>query len=110
MADGQTIERTRLFKHVLLIDAKDDAADGVWIDVSSYVYASIELVLTDTGTVQVRGSDSSTRPLNSADGVQIGSNITTNSITNLASLPRWIKVKVTAAGQALSVLGVFRRA
>jgi hypothetical protein len=113
MPDGQVIETTRLFQHVILIDAKDDVANGVWIDVGQYQSGKIQVQLTDTGTVQIRGFNGSvnTLPAPAEDGIQIGSNITATGFTDIPNiLPRFIKAKVTAAGAALSVYGIFRRA
>lgn len=109
MANGDTVERLAAFEHIKLIDAVTATTSGQWVDVGEYVAADIEVNLATSATVQVFGSSAAAKPANATDGTQIGSNITTDSFTALAALPRWLKIKVTAVSGALSVLGVFRR-
>jgi len=112
---GESLVRTAQAEHIILADATDDTYTGTWIDVGEYQTACIHVVLTDTGTVQVMGysgtaAGAGTKPADATDGTQIGSDITSTSVTSiLTALPRWLKTKVTAAGDVVSVYGIFRR-
>lgn len=106
---GEKIVENAAFSHIRLVDASDDTYTGTWVDCGDFQTGHIYVLLTDTGTVQVMGSSAATRPTDATDGTQIGTDITATGFTSLTSLPRFLKTKVTAAGDALSVFGVFRR-
>jgi isocitrate dehydrogenase len=113
---GESLVRTAQAEHIIFADATDDTYTGTWIDMLEYQTLCVHVVLNDSGTVQVHGfsgtsAGAGTKPADATDGTQIGTDITTTSITSIVTaLPRWIKTKVTAAGAALSVYGVARRA
>lgn len=97
MASGQLIQQTRKFEHWYLIDAEAAATNnGVWIDSGAFDTGSIDVVISNTATVQIRGSDAPTRPADTAHGNQIGTDITASSIYSIQQPPRWLKARVSA--------------
>ena len=109
MAHGDLIVSNQRSSHIKLIDAAVGTTDGVWVDTIDYENGSIEITLTTSGTVQICGSNSPTRPLDSANGTQIGNDFTTQTLQCIDRLPRWLKARVTAVSGALSVLTVLRK-
>jgi hypothetical protein len=67
-----------------------------WIDVRGFPRLTVDVRLGGgTATIQIRGSNAPTKPLNSSDETQIGANITADSIVALDSPIRWIKMIVS---------------
>jgi hypothetical protein len=78
-----------------LLEDCEDAAPGVWLEVRGLGEFSVETSGITSATVQLRGSNEPTTP--TGDGTQIGSNITTNTITQVTGRYRWVKAMTPAA-------------
>ena len=72
--------------------------DGEWLGLEGFFPVSIELNGMNADTLQIRGSNLPTQPLNTAHGFQLGVDITSDQLVVLLAPVRWIKVRVTAAG------------
>ena len=70
--------------------------DGTWFDIHGLREYAIEASGITTGTIQLYGSNATTRPVDGTDGVQLGSNITANGLKQFTTPLRWIKAKVSA--------------
>ena len=68
---------------------------GDWVDVSDLENMTIDVYGITTATVQVRGFNTISKPLASADGRLIGSNITTDKMVAIHPM-KWVKIKVSA--------------
>lgn len=75
-------------------------SDGVgWIDTVAYSQALIHTEGMTTGTFQIRGSNQTARPAATDDELQIGSDFVdaaANVFTSVVTVPRWLKVMVSA--------------
>lgn len=109
MANGDEITRNQRTVHVKLVDAVVATTNGAWVDTLDYENGSIHVDIGTTGTVQIMGRNDPTRPADGTDGVQIGADITADSLYCIDRLPRWLKAKVTAVSGALSVYALFRK-
>lgn len=83
------------FSHYVLHDGATSAEDGTWVDVRAWRRISLQLTITNA-TCQVRGSLAATKPANTTDGVQIGSDISADCIVSLPDKYAWIKIKITS--------------
>lgn len=124
MAHGDLQYQTRHDRLVLFVDSAVATADGVWIDSAHYTELSLTLSGVTTAAIQVRGSDDLTKPANSTHGQPVTVALTTGTtaaaatvnVTNangsmyvVGTLPRWVKVQVTAwTTGTLVCYGLFR--
>ena len=109
MASGDFAAGGRFGQLFKLIDAVSATSDGVWIDATMLQHGSIEVTIATTATVQLRGSNAASKPANSADGFQIGSDITASGGFAIEHLPRFLKAKISAhTSGAVSVLAWLR--
>lgn len=85
----------KLLEH-LLLNGVTSNSDGTWFDVSSWRRIAVHVKLTDTPnlTVKIYGSNEPTKPSNSSDEVQIGSDITSDTIVELSVKLKWVKAKI----------------
>lgn len=95
MASGDLKENLGWRATYKLLDGVTATSDGVWVDCGLFTEGRAHLA-PGTGTLQLRGSDEDTKPANNTDGYQIGSDVTAVDDIEVAVLPRWIKVKVSA--------------
>lgn len=86
---------SKLFNQTTLLNAVGAVDDGVWIDTGNFNEASIHVEGITTATVQIRGSDESTKPANTDHAVQIGTDITADGRVEVAVLPRFIKARIS---------------
>lgn len=95
--DGTVRARFAGGENWTLIDDEDGATnDGVWMDASDFWSGSVDVAISGTATVQIRGDDSVTRPANTAHGRQVGDDITSSGSYSLVYAPRWVKARVSA--------------
>ena len=80
----------------VLLDDATATCPGDWTDVRKYVHKSVHVSGITTATVQIYGSNTPVEPLNTTDHVQLGANITADSIREITYPVKWIKVKVSA--------------
>lgn len=95
MADGDVIY-AREFKQWKLIDAAAATDNGVWIDTAQFGDGDIEVTISGTATVQIRGSSAPTIPANASHVNQIGSDVTASGDYDMIRAPRWLKARVSA--------------
>ena len=70
---------------------------GVWYDMTLWNQVSFDIRLGGgTSTVQIRFSNAATKPANSADEIQAGTDITADGIYTLIGPYRWVKVMISA--------------
>lgn len=97
----------------ILLDAVAVAGNGVWVDTTEVDSGSLEIIFTGTGTVQFHGSEADTRPLDSADGYDIGDPIvSTDGLDqgfSILEAPRWLKCDVVATTGTVTVLATIRQ-
>lgn len=114
MANGDWVEdgiipgygAYRLYR---LLDAQAGAADGVWVDVRRFPgFKTVDVSGIGTGTVQMRGSLEATKPADTTDASQIGSDITANGLNVYSSDVMWIKAKKSAAGNSTATTVLLR--
>jgi hypothetical protein len=96
-----------LLQHTFL-NAVVGTSNGVWWDVSGWNVKNIQVSGIIGDTVRVYGSNNPTCPANSADGVQVGADITVDNTSIASSVPwLWMKVKISTAGTGtISAWGV----
>ncbi len=75
-------------------------SDGVgWISTAGYSQVLIHTEGMTTGTFQIRGSNQTAQPAATDDEAQIGSDFVdaaANVFTSVTTVPRWLKVMVSA--------------
>jgi hypothetical protein len=86
---GRTIVRAQLLTNVTAI------ADGEWIDVSGLNQLSLDIRGITSATVQLRGSNEPTKPLDSTHGNQLGSDTTVDGFVIVSASVRWLKLRVS---------------
>ena len=96
MANGTKYYMDPEWAHFTLIDGAVATTDGAWVDVGRYAKCSIHVDGITTATVTINGSNAQAQPADSANGDQIGANITADGWASVDPLPRWIKARVTA--------------
>lgn len=82
-------------KEYTLVDAGAATSDGVWYDVTAWKRIAVHLIF-GVATMQIFGSNRPTKPANNVDDVQIGGDITSDTIYELTAKIKWIKVKTSA--------------
>lgn len=104
MAHGELIERApnrysggNIYA-ALMLDSVAAPNDGVWLDVRFFRNMSVELVGAFTGTIQMRGSNASSKPEDTEHGTQIGDDITAPGFVVVQMPVRWIKCRASALG------------
>jgi hypothetical protein len=98
MANGTINAVTKRATNVTLIDAATALADGVWIDTMDFAEGSIDITISATATVQIRGSDAATQPADNTHGNQLGTDFTASGQASLVCAPRWLKARVSSFG------------
>lgn len=84
--------------------------DGYWLDVSALDEKVLHVSGVSGDTIQVFGSNKATNPGNSNDEVQVGSNITGDSLVEVTFPIRWMKVKMTfSAGSVYAIMNARRK-
>lgn len=85
----------KIIEYHLLAD-KTGTDNGLWQDVSMYRRISVHVKLTDTPNMVVRimGSCTPDIPLSSSHEVQIGSDITSDTIMEITAKIKWIKAYI----------------
>ena len=83
-------------KQATLLDGVTAQSDGSWVDVGSLRRMTIHIKGITSATCQIRGSCAPTKPDDTADEVQIGNDITSDTIYEITAKLRWVKVKVSA--------------
>lgn len=78
-----------------LLDGVTGTTAGEWQDVRLWSRLSIHLTF-GVGTAQIFGSCKPEKPADATDDVQIGANITSDTIYEVTAKINWIKVKVSA--------------
>jgi hypothetical protein len=86
-----------------LLEDCEDAAPGAWLEVRGLGEFSVETSGITTANIQLRGSNEPTTP--TGDGIQIGSNITTNTVTQVTGRYRW--VKAMTSGEPTGTINVW---
>jgi len=79
----------------VLLDAVAAQDNGDWLDVEGYGKKTIEIIISNTATAQVYVSNAPAKPLNTADHIKVGADVTTSGLVELTSPVRWLKVKVS---------------
>lgn len=94
-------------RRFLMLDAVGAAADAEWVDIGfARGKKTCHITGLGTGTVQIRASNASAEPANSADGVLLGVGITAESIVTFEDNVRWFKVEKTASGDSTASTAV----
>lgn len=88
---------------ITLLSKTDETVDnGAWMDMGAYLNKVIQvLTLTAGGIVQIRVSNAPTKPLDTAHGLQLGSDIATGDITTPVVVNdryRWMKARKSTGG------------
>lgn len=109
MANGDVLF-VRNIKQVKLLDAiTTSTSTGVWIDCENWNNASIDVSISATGTVQIRGSDQDVADPGAAnDRRPIGADITASGQYVVTQNARWMKAKITANTGTISVFATLR--
>jgi len=110
MSAPTLLERTPRWEHWQFLNGVTAADLGDWIDTADFAEGSITITIAVTGTVHVCALDTEDQPAAATNGNQVGANITASETYSCEHLPRWLKIRCSAAGGAVSARGVFRRA
>lgn len=99
MAQGDTkeypISRGMALSYEAIVGAVG-VTDGIgWILTTGFNRMSVHVEGITTGTVQIRGSNAPDRPADATDAFVVDE-ITSDELSNLTALPKWIKVMVSA--------------
>jgi hypothetical protein len=88
------------------LDAETSTSDGVWMNVQGMSLFTLQTSGVSLGaTFQIHASNAETIPSNATDGVQVGEDITTSTMTSFAGPYRWVKVKITSnSGDTLTAV------
>jgi len=85
------------------VDAQAQTIEAYWIDVHDYDELSLEVAGITAATIQVRGTNRTVSsdpglgvPVDTFDGFQIGSDITTDGATTITAVPFFVKIMITA--------------
>ena len=81
-----------------LLDAVTATSDGEWIPTRGIYLMSVEIIGISGDTVQIRGTNQHTRPLDTDDGQQLGTDITANWLFGNVIPVTWFKLMVSAYG------------
>ncbi len=88
---------------VAAVNGAQATDNGSWIDIRGFAQATLQTKKPQLGanaatfTLKVMGSNAPAKPADSADGPQIGSDITAEGLVSITVLPvKWIKVKVSS--------------
>jgi hypothetical protein len=101
MADGQIVGEGNKGRHIALLDgaAGSGTVDGQWVELCDHRNnVNIHFYGIVGETLLICGSNAPDLPANSTHGVQIGSPVTVASFVQVNIVPRWIKVRTSAAG------------
>ncbi len=79
-----------------LIEGSAATDDGAWVDVRGFRHFSLDVSGITTATVQLRGSNATTKPANNTHGRQIGADITADGLVSAEIPVRWMKARVSA--------------
>jgi hypothetical protein len=80
-----------------LIPAAVATGNGEWIDTSGMSAMTIHIGGITTATVEISGSNESTRPADATHGIKLnGTDITANQMFTVTVPVRWLKARVTA--------------
>lgn len=101
-------------RHTMLYDAYDTAGgttNGEWFSCAGVDNVLVEFDESNTAGITISGSNAATVPANSAHGLIIGSEITSDAWTEIEAkdLPRWLKVRITTATSGTVTVGVKTR-
>jgi hypothetical protein len=110
MSAPQLVNKTPRFEHWNFLDAVTGVDVGDWIETAEFAEGSITITIAVTGTVHVCASDAETKPAAATNGNQVGADITATATYSCDHLPRWLKIRASAAGGQIDALGTFRRA
>lgn len=98
MANGTINVETKRARNQTLLDAVASTSDGVWVDAMEFAEGSIDITISATATVQIRGSDAATKPADNTHGNQLGTDFTASAQASLVCAPRWLKARVSSFG------------
>lgn len=95
MANGRVIEMSEQTVHIAALDAVVAVDTGQWISTKGYDQGTIHIKGITTATVIINSSNEETRPTAATHDIQRLS-VTADAEHILATLPRWIKVRISA--------------
>lgn len=87
---------TKICREYTVLDAVTSLTSGEWVDVSGWRRMTVHITGITTATCQIRGSCTPTKPANAEDHIQIGSDITSDTLYEVTAKLKWIKVKISA--------------
>lgn len=87
---GRTVVEAQLLTNVA------STVTGEWFEVSGIHPISFQIIGINSATVQLRGSNNPSKPLDAADEFALGHDITTDGLLALDAPVKWVKAKVSA--------------
>lgn len=100
--EGMAPAGGNFFQSWKLLDGATTTDSGAWIDVRGYKALSVDVAYSTTvgtaspATIQLRGSNATTKPANTTNGAQLGADVTATSIVGITTPVRWLKAMVSS--------------
>jgi hypothetical protein len=79
-----------------LLASATAATDGEWVAIDGVRPFSVEITGITVATVQLRGSSASPCPANSSHGLQLGSDVTTDTLVQVDVNVRCLKARISS--------------
>ena len=83
-----------MFKHTFL-DGIGATNDGSWVNTNKLTNMTIHVKGITNATVQIRGSNATAKPADTGHEIQIGTDITADTIREVINVG-WVKVMISA--------------
>jgi hypothetical protein len=89
--NGTTVLRAQMLTSAVA------TTDGEWIDASGLKTMSVHVAGITTATVEIDGSNATTKPADNTHGIKLNAtDITTDQVVMMTINVRWVKVRITA--------------
>jgi len=79
-----------------LLDGVASTTNGEWVDVGAWRRITVHIKGITTATCKIMGSCEPTKPSDATDGVQLGNDVTADTLYEITAKLKWLKVKVSA--------------
>jgi len=94
-AYGKTADPLGSYRTWTALDAAGGTTNGTWIDVRGFGLASVSIEGIGTATAHVCASNAAAKPDDTAHGLQLGDDITADTIVSMLIPVRWVKVRLS---------------
>ena len=91
-----TLRGVKGCREYTLLDGVTSQTNGEWVDVSAWRRITVHIKGITSATCQIRGSCAPSKPADNVDEVQIGNDITSDTLYEITAKIKWLKVKVSS--------------